>query len=59
MSATTGKNTNAKIAIQLMGAFLSGAEVISVSAPKNLVYTRYKTKRDSKTNHDDILLFYA
>lgn len=56
LAARIGKPIKVMLAVQLIGA-LSGAEVISVSAPRNLVKQGKKTKRHSKTNHQDLLLF--
>lgn len=56
IAARIGKPIKVMLAVQLIGA-LSGAEVISVSAPRNLVKQGKKTKRHSKTNHQDLLLF--
>ncbi len=58
IAARIGKPIKVMLAVQLIGA-LSGAEVISGSAPRNLVRQGTKTKRHSKTNHQDILLFYS
>ncbi len=57
IAARIGKPIKVMLAVQLIGA-LSGAEVISGSAPRILVRQGTKTKRHSKTNHQDILLFY-
>lgn len=56
IAARIGKPIKVMLADQLIGA-LSGAEVISGSAPRNLVIQGKKTKRHSKTNHQDLLLF--
>lgn len=58
IAARIGKPIKVMLAVQLIGA-LSGAEVISGSAePRILVKQGTKTKRHSKTNHQNILLFY-
>lgn len=58
IAARIGKPIKVMLAVQLIGA-LSGAEVISGSAPRNLVIQGKKTKRHSKTNHQDLLLFWT